>query len=316
MLFCVFTWHMKSEIKRAHYEKTDVYYIWQEGQRICRGENPYSRMDKENLLETFKPPPYFPAFYLFECAASRLGLNSFDKWIPFWRVLVLVFHLGIAMLYWLYFRGKNELLLGLFFTGLWLFNRWSMGYLWSLQINSMTLFPLIAGMMVLPKYRKAATLLIGLSISFKQISIFLVPLFPLLELINHPSLDRAAFKAAAKSLVFVLLIPTLLCLPFLVWDFDGFVRAMQYQATRPSSGHGSALGYLISVPPMVMMGIAMTLVYWGAYRARLKPATTAMLVMLCFISFNTVFFSPYFLWFLALLPLAVAEWLKPHSEKA
>ena len=155
----------------------DVYWSWLEGQRLLKGVNPYERTLTGNLRDNDKYATYFPMFYYGTALSIFAGLGEYEEWLKSWRVLSLLANLGIAaILFYLPFRRKVWVL-ALFAAGFWLFNRWTLHVTRIAHLDFLAILPLLASLALISRRPYAAFLLLGFSISFKQIGLFLVPLY-------------------------------------------------------------------------------------------------------------------------------------------
>jgi hypothetical protein len=92
----------------------DVFYTYIEGQKIIHGENPYARVVGEDIRENDKYAIYFPGFYLLSGASQAIGLESFEYWIAFWKIIFLSSALTISVVIFMLYKTEYHLLLSLF----------------------------------------------------------------------------------------------------------------------------------------------------------------------------------------------------------
>ena len=316
---------------RNDVRRSDIYYLYLDGQRLAAGENPYARVLQGNMRENDKYTTYFPAFIELSYFTQRLGLVDFDPWLAFWRWVFLFTNLGItALLFWAFY-SQGAPLLGIIAAAFWAFNRWTV---FILQVSGMDFLPLLlllVSLLLLPgerwrlpgerwrlpgeRWRLLPMLLFGLSLAMKQVAIFLVPLYLIYAFqwvpAGHGILPR--FRAALTAALAIGAPVLVTSLPFLAWDWLAFVKSILFSATRSQYQYAPtaasvdmALG-LGGVAARLPMLAAMALVYWAAWRGKLPLLSASLLVMAVFAGFNAVFFDQYMVWFIILLPLALLE---------
>ena len=89
ILLCVAAYYSFGRFDKnieRQFQGSDIEAIWLEGGRLCKGENPYSRILSGDKGSHYKPPTYFPGFYMFACAAQKLfpsehRLSGIEVWI-------------------------------------------------------------------------------------------------------------------------------------------------------------------------------------------------------------------------------------------
>jgi hypothetical protein len=116
------------------------------------------------------------------------------------------------------------------------------------------------------------------------------------------------------------IIPLIASLPFLVWNWEAFTRSIMFSATRAAAAAFSVYsldvalgwrGFLARIPILVMsVGV-----YWLTWRYDLGPYSIALLVLAVFVFFNSVFFTSYMVWLVALIPLTAYEIIAQSTNK-
>jgi hypothetical protein len=290
----------------------DVYYAWVEGQRLIKGENPYARVLTGNLRDNDKYATYFPVFYYASTATVVAGLDEFEEWIGFWRIIFLLANLGIAaILFYLPFRRKVWAL-ALFAAGFWLLNRWTLHVTRIAQLDFLAILPLLASLALFSRKRTVALLLLSLSIGIKQIGLFLIPLYLIWiwQEANQGKLKRTLIAATL-----IASIPFLSSLPFLVWDPEALVVSVIFDALRTPADHfdvaslDALIGW-VGLPAKIPMLALMFLAFVLTWQRRIGRWTAAMLVMVAFVDFSSVLFRQYFTWLAPFIPLAALDLLR------
>lgn len=289
----------------------DIYFIWLEGDRLTRGENPYSRIHESDLRTNDKYATYFPLFYELSYLTNLAGLANFTVWVEFWRVAFLIFNLGIGLLIFLPFFRLGQYMAALFTVSFWLFNRWSLYVTAVVHLEFIAIFFFILSLVLLPKRKSAAFLLFGVSLGIKQIAVFTAPLY----------LIWAWQKAEDKPLRQMLnagfligVVPLVSALPFIIWDFQGLIKSIMFSATRFPASHVRALSVdayisLVGIPAKIPMLLFLLIVFGFTFKRRIGKYMAAFLTMIIFVEFNSVFFNQYMAWVMALLPLVLYEYL-------
>ncbi|NJR64567.1 MAG: hypothetical protein HC772_03335 [Leptolyngbyaceae cyanobacterium CRU_2_3] len=180
-LFVIVTAAVITHLDRWHYDTLkgtqDIYYLWQEGQRLLNWENPYARVLLGNMSENQKYSTYFPVFYLLSSLTQLLGLKDYAHWIYFWRSIFLIFNIGIGSLLFGIFARRQLWVLACFSACFWLFNRWTIYVTKVAHIDFMPIFFLVLSLIIFRQHQWIALLLFSLSLGIKQIAIFLAPVY-------------------------------------------------------------------------------------------------------------------------------------------
>ena len=304
-------------LPRYDEQSTDIYFTYLDGQRILSGENPYARILSGNMRENQKYSTYFPIFYLLAAGTQWLGLERFDEWISFWRIVLLLFNVGTGLVIFLALHRRGATLLGFFGLLFWFFNRWTLQITPVAAIEYLPIFFLVLSLALFPRRRALGLVLFGVSLALKQLAIFLVPLY---LIVVWQTAERKRWRQLALAAALIAIVPLVMSLPFLVWNAEGFVRSIVFSATRDAASHINApsldsyLGLTelqARLPMLALLGI----VYLMAFQEKIGMAAAAFLVMAVFLSFNPVLFLQYFCWEVPLLLLAIAEGSSTHPPK-
>jgi hypothetical protein len=314
----------KADVQKDRYYRIDIFFIWSAGHEIAHGENPYSKIHGSNMLENHKYSTFLPGFYLIVSGYVALGHETFGEWMSFWRPANFAIHYAIGVFLFFVLLPRGGFWLALFGSQFWLLSRWTIQIVNAGQIDALPIAILLVSMWILPRYKRTSLILFGASLSIKQIGIFMLPVYLLLE----SDLDKPLmwnFGQGVKNLLYIAALPLLICLPFLIWDARGLFLSILFSATRSPSGIkvpsiDALLGYvgLVAKIPMILM---MACVYFLVLQRRIGRFMAALALFLTFPSFNSVLFSQYMAWFCAFLGLAAAEApptaalaFKEHSE--
>lgn len=286
---------------------SDTYFSWVEGRRILDGRNPYERILHGGMEENNKYSTYFPLFYEASALVQYMKIRQYQAWIDFWRYFFLASNVGTGLALCAIIYSKRTWALALLSLPFWYFNRWTLHASASVALDFIPIFLMVLSLGLFEKYRKTSLLLFGFSLAIKQIAIFIAPLYLIWEYQRSDS-----WKATIRAGFWITAIPLLASLPFLLWNVDGFVRSIAFSATRTALNHFGAesidvvlnlQGLVARIPFLIILGGA----YFTAWQKSVGRYGSAMLVMGIFLAFNSVLFTHYPAWLMALLPLALSE---------
>jgi len=297
----------------------DIYYPFQEGTRIISGQNPYSRIIIEGYMEDGKYPIYFAGFYLLSGLTQKLGFVVFEQWTSLWKMVFLFFSLCIGtILYYLPYK-KNLILMSIFSMAFWLLNRWTLHLYRVSEMDFIPLFFLILSLALLNKYPRFSFLVFGLSLSFKQIGIFLVPLYLYWAWVY--ATEDSRIKSFVVNFLLIAAIPVATTGLFAIWDMRGFIETMLISITRapaaldnlyPVSAFMNWSGVAGGLPMALLLILAITL----SIIYRVEPFRASLIVLLIYIGFNAAFFPSNFIWVVPLLPLSIYESIIPEPKNS
>lgn len=293
----------------------DIASIWRDGQRLLAGENPYARVLSGNMQTNDKYPTYFPGFYLLSALVQAAGLRSFAAWLSFWRPIFLCFNIGVAFLLFRVLQQRGLWLLALFAACFMLLGRWSLRITELQQLDFLPVFLLLLSLLLLRKQLWAALLLFSLSLALKQLAIFLAPLYLIFIWQTH-SAGRPRWHRVLMSAALIASVPLLVSLPFIIWHSEGFVKSIVFSATRfPDDEMIPSVDVVISAAAPAFVGIAAKIplllmllaIYASFLRRQSRLYLSAVLIMLVFVNFNTIFFPQYLFWVMPLIPLVICD---------
>lgn len=297
------------KLYRGKTEGEDIYYYWARGGQVANGDNPYICALDDTCIN-HKNPGHFPFFYWLSSFSIQFGFEEFEDWIALWRPIFLLCYLGTGViLFWVLYR-KKLYELAVFALFFWLFNRWSLYVIRVGHVDFLAILFLITSIVLFEKKRFWSVFFFGLSLATKQVAVFLAPVYLILIWVRAEKEKR--LKAVSLALVAMSLAPLITVLPFVLDNPQSVAKGLLFSATRTSEANMGATplvsllkiqGALGVVPMAFLMGC----IYVAAFRKKLSLATSGLAIMLIFLAFNTVTFNQYFLWFVPLLPLALAE---------
>jgi len=301
--------YVNHELDRPIDKGMDIYYSWVEGQRLLAGENPYSRILSGNMRENDKYSTYFPLFYELSFLSQRAGLLHIEDWIDFWRKIFVGFEIAIAALIFFYLAHRKHLIIAVFSALFWLFNRWTLYQIRVAYFDFIPIFFMVLSIWFFSRHRLFSLFLLSISLAFKQIAIFLVPLY-IIWVLQDAKKDQ--IKKFVIALICIASVPLVTSLPFIFWDIEGFIRSIFFSVTRNAADHfGSpTLPVYMSwddLPARLPMLFMFALVYFAAWQKKIKVFMSAFLVMLTFVEFNPVQFRQYLLWVVVFIPFLLVD---------
>ncbi len=284
----------------------DVMFIWQDARMLADGENPYRRIAGKDMEHNEKYTFYLPGFLVVTAASIRAGLDTFPEWMRAWRWGMLLTHLGIGYLIFgvLLSRGMIPAILG---SSLWLFGRWSLMLFNSGQIDGVAILPLLLSLVLIARAPKISFLLFGVSLAVKQMAAPLLPVY-LLWAWQRGAVDNRR-RAILEATALIALVPTLLSLPFLLWDAESYLRMLLFPMTREAFGGRTADIYLGLDGGAAKLPFLLVLLtsYLLCIRSRLGIWAQTLVVFLVLLSFSPAFFTRYLCWIVPLIPLALCD---------
>jgi hypothetical protein len=301
----------------------DIEYIWRDAHSIFSGQNPYIKILSGNMRENQKYATYFPLFYLLGALTEAIGFRNYEAWLSFWRGIFLLFNLSIALLLFSVLYRRGYLILAIFSTLFWLFNRWTLNLTALGQIDFIPIFFLLASLALFQRNQRASLLLFSISLAAKQIGIFLAPLYLIWI---WQSSDRDRLKRLSIGTLMMISVPLLTSLPFILWNAEGFFKSIIFSATRFATNHFKvasldellveSMPSFVGITAKLPMFFLMALIYLAALRYRLSRYAAALLILSIFVDYNSVLFRQYMAWLVPFVPLAAASVLHHRHQEA
>lgn len=164
----MFNWDNKFAL-----EEQDIFAIFNEGDRIQHGINPYARaLDFEYSIEWNQIfATYLPISYTMAWLTQEVGLEDFIQWLGFWRVVFLIANLSIGyILFYIPYHRQNNLVFAVLASLIWFFNRWTLHMTMIYHIDFIAIFFLLLSLVLWPKNRTISLLAFVLSLGVKHIA--------------------------------------------------------------------------------------------------------------------------------------------------
>jgi hypothetical protein len=288
----------------------DIYYVFLEGQRLVRGENPYERVLGYELHQNVKFPHNLPLFYHLAAAVQWLGLGPFEPWIAMWRLAFLLANLVIAVaIFHAYWRAGNGAL-GAVGSLLWLANRWTLHVSQTGDYDFLALSFLVVSAVVLASRPRASLVLFGISVAIRHLAVGLAPIWLITTWRTEPSTRRRVSHVLLMASV-----PILTALPLFLRSPNGLFRAIINTWTRPPQGLSVyTLPGIPAVMPSILIVAILIVLYVAVGQRRLPVYAASMLALATMIFLTSVFFTSYMIWLIPFIPLAALEAAsRPHA---
>jgi uncharacterized membrane protein len=279
----------------------DIYNVWEEGQQIIRGINPYARIVGRSLRENDNYPTYLPLSYLFTATIQWLGAERFEQFIQIWRPVNLASHLWLVWLVLCTYLKKRQVVMGFVAASIVALGRWS-AYIVDVQHLEFTaISPLIAAGMLINRRPVISAILLGLSLSIKHLGIILVPAF-LIQFAANTASRNQRNRALIRYGLLLIALPALISTPFIFTSPDGFLLNMLFSASRFASSHGPGTGSNVLLPGLdgarLFLGALLVVTFMAQAQKKINFWTSCAFSILIFLQFNPVVFGQYFIWLL------------------
>ncbi len=294
----------------------DIYYHFLEGERLVNGINPYERILGGDTRTNQKYPTYFPLFYEIAFLSQKMGLSNFESWIHLFQKFFIWFEYLIALLLFAVMAAKNFEWGGVIAAGFWLFNRWTLYIITSINFDFIPILFMLLGFVLFPRRKWLAMVFFSISLALKQIGIFVAPLFVIWTFIAEDNFVKG-IKQAVKCGFVIASVPFISSIPFLFWSLTGFIQSIAFSAARLADTHinlkADSVDFMmgwVGLPARIPMLILLLAIYWMAAKGIGKRYLPAVLIFIIFISFNAVLYNQYFTWLIALIPLLILDYVK------
>ena len=290
----------------------DIKFIWQDGRDIANGINPYAKIHGSDMLNNKKYSTYLPGFFTFVSFTYRMGIDSLQEFLTYWRPATVLIHLGLGTFIFALFLFRGMTIGGLAAGGFYLYNRFTLSVMGSGQIDLIALWCLVISLSLASQEKKPkwSPVLFGVSLVIKQVGIFLIPAYLLLMR------GTGEFKDQIKQMVHVgirmVIVPIIVSMPFIIMDATAFFQSILFSATRKPIGHIRLKSYdvllgLIGIEAKIPMLMLMACVFWMAWKKTIGHYGAALMIFSIFMAFNSVILWQYFVWMLPFMPLVLLE---------
>jgi hypothetical protein len=292
-------------IPEPNLDGQDIYYSYVEGKRLTEGKNPYARILDGDMRENQKYATYFPVFYELSYLSQLAGLRSLEQWIGFWRPIFFSFGLAIGFLIYAALAVKRMEWIGVIGAAFWLFGRWTLKIVEMQTFDFIPIFFTLLALVLFPRSKWLALFSFSLALGFKQITIFIAPLF-LVWVWQRAERDR--LKQVFLAGLAIASVPLLSSLPFLVWNAEGLIRSVLFSATRDGATQFGVPSIDIifgweGLAGRILMLALLACVYLLAFKKPGYLFLFSFFAMSVFIDYNSVLFSQYPAWIAPMLPL-------------
>lgn len=287
----------------------DIYYIYLEGQRLTEGENPYARVHEGDMISNDKYATYFPLFYVMAAGMQTVGLHEYRPWLLTWRIMNLLVFVALCYFVVEYTFPKLGWLGALLMGLLWQFNTFTLMVMKIAHIDFLALLFIVWSILELGKRDHLALMLFGVSLAFKQIGIFLIPLYA----VHFWMQSNRNIKLTIKYIFWMALIPFVVSLPFLIWDGTGYIKSVLFSATRGLDNHFGTIAlervlHLSGIGAKLPMLFTMLAVVFMYFKKQIDFFMACFLIFAFFVGMNSVLFRQYLVWPIMFIPFIVANY--------
>lgn len=297
-------------------EGKDIASYLHRGQQIVEGSNPYSCVLEEGSCIGY--PAHLPGMYLVAAGFVAAGVNDLSDWTMAWRPLVFAAWLSIGALLFVYIFKRKKPALAVAVLGFWLFNRWSLEVLRIAHTDFFGVLFLLLAVILAWRWPRRAALLFGASLAVKQLALLAAPIFLLtLWRQNNRSWPNKIILAAL-----VLALPLAASLPFLIDNpkatLIGWLNVSERDAQVVHGFAPSFDAWLDVTGPgkWLIMIYLLAAAYVAAWHRSINLIEGTFIVMAITMAFAPTLYNQYFVWFVALIPLALAQRVRKVDSSA
>lgn len=285
----------------------DISSYIRRGEQIVKGENPYSCTKNYAACEGY--PAHLPGMYWVAAGFVKMGINELGEWAKVWRPIVFGTWFLIGLILLVYIMRKQQPALAVASFGFWLFNRWSVDVLRIAHTDFLGTLFLLLSVLLINRAPYFAALMLGVSLSIKQLAILVVPLF----LIYLFRTQKMKLPKLFIILILIVLPPLAVTLPFLIDDPVSTMTGVMNVAERSAQTvHGFAPSldtwFDMTNGKWAIMLFLAAAVYIAAWRKETNLAQGTFLVLAIMIAFTSTLYNQYLVWLLAFLPVVVANY--------
>ena len=330
-LFTIF-FLSRAYLWRPPSRREDIWYIYKWAKTLNSGTNPYAVWGTGEA--TTKSISYLPLYVVIGQIPMILGFSTYEEWANVMRLLHVVAELGIGLLLYKMALERRRPALGLLGAAIWFFNAITI-HVWLIQqIDSITICFAFWALYIADRRPNLAGFLLGCSIGIKLNTLFLVPLFVLMRIREGRADQRVVrdqITVVFHSLFFIALVPLAISLPFLLWDYQSFLRGSFVHGIRKTSEHSIcqyASTYheilICEIPiihinlselfseltintfflraPLMLALLGLYIAYW---RKGVDKYLVASFVFAIYLYFSPIVFIQYYVWPIAMILAAI-----------
>lgn len=301
-----------------YFKNEDIYYEYETAKQIQKGKNPYLRILEGDMLENDKYSTQLPHYYNFLSFVRNHSNKNFSGFIESFRFILFLAQVTGGIFIFLIFRRQNAPFLSICGSIFYVFNVWTLNSIIFLKQDVLAIGLLLISLYFMrnEKYKTLSYLFYGLSLGIKYIGIFILPIYAVPSIARNLPIKKFVFNITL--LLFVLIIPSI---PYIVDDFNSFMRSIIFSATRSPSDSEIIYGYsglfvassesysdsaiLPKMVPRVPLFISIIFAFLLLIIKKISRETYVFLSLLAFAIFNSVIFPQYITWItpFALFPL-------------
>lgn len=331
LLLVLSTIYVFSLVKKANWKAewefadSDLTHEFKAAMEVKKGINPYKRILGGDLLVNQKYATFMPLYYYTLIFVDSFSNNDYDRFLEIYRDMLSCAQVLTGLLFYIYFRGKKNRLMGFAAMLFFLFNRWTINILSDGKSDSLAMCALVASLFLYKSHFRLSFFLFGVSLGMKHIGIFLSPIYAL------PIIFRTRSVKEYLIDVLVFCIPTLLpALHFILNSPLSFFYSMLFNITRQhyttsvSFGfekllvlydvgvkNNSLLFYILPrLPLIILTGINVLLLFLK----KTKISWYALASIFIFVAVNPVLIDQYMTWITPMLFISFLDLDKHKLE--
>ncbi|MDA1338443.1 MAG: hypothetical protein O2871_03695, partial [bacterium] len=178
-IFCLslsFIVFSKSKQTENYYKSQDIYQHFKVSKLILKGGNPYLPILNSDMKRNEKYPTYLAGFYYLMAPTVKI-YPEFNSWLDFWKLVTTVFYALVGFLIFYNSYKNKKTTLGIILALIWFFNRWSIYLVTTLSMDTITIALLLLAISLIYSKPKLALLTLGIQLSLKHLTVFLLPIF-------------------------------------------------------------------------------------------------------------------------------------------
>ncbi|MFX0196488.1 MAG: hypothetical protein ACFFCW_10225, partial [Candidatus Hodarchaeota archaeon] len=218
----------------------DIWHLFEWVKTLNSGSNLYAVLEPDGTPT--KSISSLPLYILIGQIPMILGFSTYYEWTNVMRLLHVVAELGIGLLLYKLALERRRPALGLLGAAIWFFNAITIFVWQDQQLDAITICFAIWAIYIADRKPNLAGFLLGCSIGINLITLLLVPLFVLLRIRDGRADQRTVrdqFSVVLHSLLVIALVPLAISLPFLLWDYQSFLRGIVAHGIRNTAAHTS-----------------------------------------------------------------------------
>ena len=284
----------------------DIARYHHRGSQIVAGVNPYAcSTDQSDSCVGY--PSHLPGMSWLAAGLGASGASELDTWMAIWRPLLLLAWLAVGGVLAGLLVRQGRPAVAVVALGMWLFNRWSLYVLRVAHTDFVGVLFLLLAVLSATRWPLVAAVLLGVSLTVKQLAVLLVPLFVLSVWRQH----KYSWPKLALLVGLVLLVPLVASAPFLLDNPSATLQGWLNAATRPAQTQyqsAPSLDLLLDITDVTKSAVLLllvALVYLASWRQTITLPQACLLILFIQLGFTHVLLHQYVVWLVPFIPLVL-----------